>query len=130
MNLPYKIPVFRPVQPELILPVNLSLLIAMNSLTKNLGSENSRSIKIARLEVRLTQEQKELLLAAAQINGFSLTEFVVASAVEAAKRTIQEQTVLKLSKNDSEVFVNALLNPPEPGEKLRDSAKRYKQRMG
>jgi uncharacterized protein (DUF1778 family) len=102
----------------------------MNSLTKNLGSENSRSTKIARLEARLTQEQKELLLAAAQISGFSLTEFVVASAVEAAKRTIQEQTILKLSKSDREVFVNALLNPPEPGEKLRDSAKRYKQRMG
>lgn len=102
----------------------------MNSLTKNLESENSRSTKIARLEARLTPEQKELLLEAAQISGFSLTEFVVASAVEAAKRTIQEQTILKLSKNDSEVFVNALLNPPEPGEKLRDSAKRYKQRMG
>ncbi|MDF0551675.1 DUF1778 domain-containing protein [Kamptonema sp. UHCC 0994] len=99
----------------------------MNSLTKYLGSENSRSTKTARLEARLTQEQKELLLEAAQISGFSLTEFVVASAVEAAKRTIQEQTVLKLSKNDSEVFVNALLNPPEPGEKLRESAKRYKQ---
>lgn len=39
-------------------------------------------------------------------------------------------SLLKLSKNDREVFVNALLNPPEPGEKLRDSAKRYKQRMG
>lgn len=102
----------------------------MNSLTKNLGSENSRLTKIARLETRLTQEQKELLLEAAQISGFSLTEFIVASAVKAAKRTIQEQTILKLSKNNSKVFVNALLNPPEPGEKLRDSAKRYKQRMG
>ncbi|OCR02969.1 hypothetical protein BCD67_16705 [Oscillatoriales cyanobacterium USR001] len=62
-----------------------------------------------------------------ELYGFSMTEFVVASAVEAAKRMIQEQTVLKLSKSDREVFVNALLNPPEAGEKLRDSAKRYKQ---
>lgn len=102
----------------------------MNSLTADLESGNSRPTKIARLEARLTQEQKELLLEAAQMSGFSLTEFVVASALEAAKRMIQEQAVLKLSKQDREVFVNALLNPPEPGEKLRDSAKRYKQRMG
>ena len=98
----------------------------MNSLTADLESGNSRPTKIASLEAQLTQEQKELLLEAAQMSGFSLTEFVVASALEAAKRMIQEQAVLKLSKQDREVFVNALLNPPEPGEKLRDSAKRYK----
>ena len=102
----------------------------MSCLNTDGKNENTRGAKKARLEARITQEQKELLLEAAQISGFSLTEFVVASAVETAKRMIQEQSVLQLSQRDREVFVNALLNPPEPGEKLRSSAKRYKQRMG
>ncbi len=63
---------------------------------------SSLTTKNAGLEARITQAQKELLLEAAQISGFSLTEFVVASAIEAAKRTIQEQTVIQLSKQDPE----------------------------
>jgi uncharacterized protein (DUF1778 family) len=35
-----------------------------------------------------------------------------------------------LSRKDQEVFVEALFNPPEPSEKLRLAAQRYKKNMG
>ena len=45
-------------------------------------------------------------------------------------QAIQEKEIMLLSKKDQEVFVEALLNPPEPSEKLRLAAQRYKKNMG
>ena len=102
----------------------------MSSLTQDKGSENTKPVKNARLEARITSQQKELLSEAAQMLGCSLTDFVVASAMEAARRMIADVEVMRLSQRDREVFVAALLNPPAPGDKLQASANRYKQRMG
>jgi uncharacterized protein (DUF1778 family) len=50
--------------------------------------------------------------------------------LDAAKKAIQEHEMMILSAQDREVFVKALLNPPEPSAKLRAAAQRYKQQMG
>jgi hypothetical protein len=44
-----------------------------------------------RLEARISREQKQLLHEAAQLRGQSLTAFVVSSAQEAARRTLEER---------------------------------------
>lgn len=86
--------------------------------------------KIERLEARVSKEQKELFQQAADIQGRTLTDFVTSSVAEAAKRAIQEHEMMTLSVRDREVFVEALLSPPEPSDKLRAAASRYKQNMG
>lgn len=83
--------------------------------------------KTARLEARITQEQKKLFLKAAAITGRSLTDFLVSSAQETAARTVREQEVLTLSRRDREVFVSALLKPPAPAKRLREAARRHKR---
>jgi uncharacterized protein (DUF1778 family) len=83
-----------------------------------------------RLEARITLAQKEILQRAAELEGRSLTDFVVSAAQEAARRIIQEHEILFLSARDHEVFVNALLNPPAPNEKLGRAARRYRQKHG
>jgi uncharacterized protein (DUF1778 family) len=102
----------------------------MSSLTSEALSNNSKPAKNALLEVRITQEQKELLLAAAQIAGCSLTDFVVTRVLEAAKQQITEQEIMRLSQRDCEFFVAALLDPPTPSDRLRSKAIRHQQRMG
>jgi len=92
-------------------------------------SEN-RSSRNARLEARITAEQKDVLSKAAALLGRSLTDFVVTSAYETAARTIREHEAMVLSERDRKVFVSALLNPPAPGARLRKAARRYKQRFG
>lgn len=87
-----------------------------------------RKAKRARLEARLTSEQKALFERAAAVQGRSLSDFVVSSAHEAAVRTLRDHDVITLSVRDSEVFVAALLDPPEPGEKLKAAARRYLER--
>jgi uncharacterized protein (DUF1778 family) len=77
-----------------------------------------------RLEARLTASQKELLQQAAELEGRSLTDFVIDSAQTAARHVIRDHQLLELTARDSEVFVNALLNPPAPNAKLRRAFRR------
>ena len=88
------------------------------------------SDKTARLEARLTDEQKALLQHAADLTGRSLTEFVVSSAQEVAARTVREHEVLTLSGLDRQVFIDALLKPISPSKRLRQAARRYKRVSG
>jgi uncharacterized protein (DUF1778 family) len=89
----------------------------------------SRS-KQDRLEARLTAEQKELIQQAALLEGTTLTEFVVRSASEEARRIVEKHTLIQLSRKDSRAFVEALLNPPEPNERMIAAAQEYKRSMG
>ena len=91
------------------------------------GRERARP---ERLEARITGEQKAMFQRAADLLGRSLTDFVVSSVQEAAKRTIEDYEVIHLSVRDSELFVDALLNPRPSGPKLREAAAWYKQVMG
>lgn len=59
-----------------------------------------------------------------------MTDFVLHSAEVAAERTINERAMLLLTARDTEVFVDAILNPVEPGPVLRGAARRYKRRPG
>lgn len=88
------------------------------------------SDKTARLEARLTDEQKALLQHAADLTGRSLTEFVVSSAQEVAARTVREHEVLTLSGSDRLVFVESLLKPNSSNKRLRRAARRYKSITG
>jgi uncharacterized protein (DUF1778 family) len=88
-----------------------------------------RSRKDERLEARVTPAQKDLIERAAALRGTSVTEFVVASAQEAATATIKDFDVLHLRDLAREVFINAVLNPPAPNEAARAAAARYKKHM-
>ena len=78
-----------------------------------------------RLEARISKEQKRLFTKAAALDGCSLSEFVVSSAQEAARKTIREHETLALSARDQEAFITALLDDTPPGETLRQAARRY-----
>lgn len=89
--------------------------------------KNKQRCKDERLEARITKEQKELFQRAADIQGRTLTDFIISSVLNAAKQVIQENEIMVLSRQDQEVFVEALLNPPLPSEKLQSAAQRYKK---
>lgn len=83
-----------------------------------------------RLEARVSMEQKTLFIRAATLQGRSLTDFLVASAQEAAIETVRTHDALRLSERDRRAFVSALLAPPAPAETLEQAAKRYRERTG
>lgn len=79
-----------------------------------------------RLETRLSPEQKALLERAAALEGRSLSDFVVTSAQAAALATIERFEVIMLTARDSRAFMEALMNPPAPNERLRAAAGRHR----
>lgn len=85
---------------------------------------------IARIEARITPELKEKFQTAADIENITLCEFLVKSAREAADSTIANHNVLKLSAEASRAFAEAILNPKEPNQKLKDAAAWYKREIG
>jgi uncharacterized protein (DUF1778 family) len=86
--------------------------------------------KPERLEARVTAEQKELLQRAADLEGRSLTDFVVSHAQEAALKTIETYGAIKLSLEESKQIADALIAPPEPNEALHRAAERHRQSIG
>lgn len=92
-------------------------------------STSGRS-RAERLETRITAEQKSLIARAAALQGRSVTDFVLTSVQDAARRAIEEHQQLALSVRDSEAFVDALLNPQAVNDRLRETVRRYRDRSG
>jgi uncharacterized protein (DUF1778 family) len=80
-----------------------------------------------RLEARVSRATKALIQKAADLQGRSVTDFVVNSAVEAATRTVQASELMHLTQRDRIAFVEALLNPPAPNARLQKAAQRHAQ---
>lgn len=80
--------------------------------------------KTARLEARITPDLQALLKRAAELDGRTLTEFVIAAAQEAAERRVEQAHVIQLSPEDQRAFTDAILDPPEPTAALRRAFRR------
>mgnify|MGYP001573809121 CR=1 FL=1 len=86
--------------------------------------------KAERLEARIPGDVKSILTRAASLQGRSLTDFVVGSATDAARRIIRESELLELSERDQIAFAQALLHPPTASRALRAAARRYRGERG
>lgn len=80
-----------------------------------------------RLEARIAPEALAILKRAAEIQGRSLSDFVVTAAQEAAQKTIAEIQIIRLAVEDQRALADALLNPPEPNAGLRRARAAHKR---
>jgi uncharacterized protein (DUF1778 family) len=86
--------------------------------------------KTYRFDARLNEEQKLLIQRAADLEGCTMTDFVLHSAEAAAERTIEKRAMLILTARETETFANAILNPPDPGPVLRQAAREHRENLG
>jgi uncharacterized protein (DUF1778 family) len=91
---------------------------------------NRSRVRGERLEARVTADQKSLIEHAAALQGRTVTDFVLNSVQEAARRAIEEYQRIDLSVRDSQAFVEALINPKPINDRLRDTVRRYRQVTG
>ncbi len=82
----------------------------------------------ARIEARIAPDALLIVKRAAELQGRSISDFVVAAAQEIAHRTIDEAQVIRLSVEDQQRFVGLLLNPPAVAPALK-RAKRAHARL-
>ena len=69
--------------------------------------------KDSRLDLRVTQEQKELLEQAAALKGVSLSAYTLFHLVPIARQEIDSYERLVLSNRDRDLFMSVMENPPK-----------------
>lgn len=84
---------------------------------------------VERLEARISSAKKTVLRNAAALSGVSLTDFVINSAYDAARQVIKEYEHLNLTESDRNIFIQALLDPPQPSENLKKAVQHYKKNI-
>jgi uncharacterized protein (DUF1778 family) len=90
----------------------------------------NRAAKDARLEARVTIEQKQLMERAASLRGQNLTEFMIATLADASMQIIKDSEFIDLTNRDRQAFADALLNPVPPSDRAVADARWYQQVMG
>ena len=91
--------------------------------------EIAMEAKSARIETRVSAEQKELIERAAAYVGRSVSEFVLGNVEQAAKAVIEEHERIKLDRQQSRVLVDSLLSPASPNKNLRAAASEHRKRV-
>jgi len=79
-----------------------------------------------RLSLRLDGPAKRKLERAAAYSNTSMTKFVLESALIHADEIVQKHERITLPTEDWDVFFDALLNPPEPNDAMREGMKWYR----
>lgn len=77
------------------------------------------TLNTTRLQVRISTELHAMLKRAAELQGRTMTDFVVSAVQEAAQHTIDQAEVVRLSLAVQKCFAEALLSPPEPTPALK-----------
>lgn len=79
----------------------------------------------ARLEARISADLHAMLKRAAELQGRTMTDFVISAVQNAALRAIEQAEVMRLSAADQQRFVEALLSPPAPSAALLRAKARH-----
>ena len=84
---------------------------------------------LPRITARVDAETQDLLTKAAALAGMSsLNSFVLNAAIEKARQVIEREQVLKLSRADAVLLMEALDNPATVNAKLKSAAERYENK--
>lgn len=89
-------------------------------------SAADRELKTERMELRLAPSAKRVIQRAMSVTGLNAGDL----AYEGARRVLAEHERMLLVGADREAFLDAVLNPPEPTDKLVAALKRHRDLLG
>jgi len=81
--------------------------------------------RTARLEARIAPDALGMVRRAAELQGRSVSDFVVEAAREAAVKAIEDAQILRLSMADQRIFMDAVINPPPLAPALERAIARH-----
>ena len=77
------------------------------------------SAATARLEARISTDLHAMLKRAAELQGRTMTDFVVSAVQDAAHKALEQAELVRLSLSDQQCFAQALLAPPPQAPALK-----------
>ena len=81
--------------------------------------------RTARIEARIAPEALAVVKRTAELQGRSISDFIVTAAQEAAHKTIDEANIIRLSIEDQRRFVDLLLDPPTLAPAMKRAQKAH-----
>jgi uncharacterized protein (DUF1778 family) len=96
-----------------------SCFIVLSGETPYIAVMAQSQTRSTRLEARISPDALAAVKRAAEIQGRSVSDFVVAAAREAAQKAIEENQIIRLSLEDQRALAAAVLHPPAPTPALR-----------
>jgi uncharacterized protein (DUF1778 family) len=81
----------------------------------------------ARLEARISRDLHVILKQAAELQGRTMTDFVINAVQQAAQQVIEQAEIIKLSAANQQRFAEALLAPPDITPALQRAFMRRKE---
>ena len=88
---------------------------------------STNTTRTERVEARIAPDVLEVVRRAAEIEGRSVSDFVVGAAQEAARRTIEQTQIIRLSMQEQQRFADLMLNPPDLSPAMARAAKAHKK---
>lgn len=85
------------------------------------------SSRTARVEARIAPESLAVVRRAAELQGRSISDFLVAAALKDAHQTIEDAQIIRLSVDDQHRFADMLLNPPALAPAMQRALKARKR---
>lgn len=85
-----------------------------------------RELKKERIELRVAPSARKVIQRAIEVSGLTAGDL----AYEGARRILEEHERMELVGADREAFLEAVLNPPEPTERLVSALRRHREVMG
>lgn len=87
----------------------------------------SETTRTARVEARIAPDALAVVRRAAELQGRSVSDFLVAAALKDAQRTIEDAQIIRLSVDDQQRFADLLLNPPALAPAMKRAIKARKR---
>lgn len=90
-------------------------------MTSKAATTHSRQVSAppARLEARISQDLHTIVKRAAELQGRTMTDFVVHALQSAASQAIEQAELVRLTVADQEAFAKALIAPGKPNAALK-----------
>lgn len=98
----------------------------MTTSTRRKKPPKDREYKTERMELRLAPSAKQVIQRAMSVTGLNAGDL----AYEGARRVLDEHERMVLTGADREAFLDAVMNPPEPTEKLVTALRRHRELFG
>ena len=83
--------------------------------------------RTTRIEARIAPDVLIVVRRAAEIQGRSVSDFLVVSAQEAAYRAIEAAQIIRLSMDEQQRFASLLLDPPALAPAMKRAAQAHKK---
>ncbi|MGQ0664248.1 MAG: type II toxin-antitoxin system TacA family antitoxin [Pseudomonadota bacterium] len=85
-----------------------------------------RERKTERLELRVAWSAKQVIQRATAVSGLAAGDL----AYEGARRVLEDHERMVLTGADRKAFLDAVVKPPEPTDRLVAALRRHRERIG